>query len=110
MHKTSGEEELWSTHWLWERPAVKCLFSFREYKTLNLHVQNAGEEIGAINMDRKPMLRKIRFLMACVWNKCKLHYHLGPDIALDEVRVQMSGQFLLKKKLCFKGDPVFHSC
>ena len=64
MQKTANEEEVWSTHWLWERPGVKKFFTYKEHKAMkaSLHCQNE-QETKRDDPDGRPMIRKCGFLM-----------------------------------------------
>ena len=103
MQKTANEEEVWSTHWLWERPGVKKFFTYKEHKAMkaSLHCQNE-QETKRDDPDGRPMIRKCGFLMQRMrWN-CRRHYFPHADIAYDEVSILMSGRSMYKKQLRFK--------
>eukprot|EP00961_Rhodomonas_salina_P065618 881928-Rhodomonas_salina.1 len=65
LHKTQNEEELWSTHWAFQRPAAKRFMTFAQFKVMKaaLHAQNEGKAQGVTDMDGKPVLSKIGIIM-----------------------------------------------
>jgi hypothetical protein len=71
LHRTANEEELWSSHWMWERPTVKHFFSWEEHLRIKaaLHLQHYGEENNLLAIDGKPMLKKVGILMDHMRNK-----------------------------------------
>eukprot|EP00961_Rhodomonas_salina_P060654 814333-Rhodomonas_salina.2 len=83
LHKTAGESEVFSRHWLYVRPCIQCFFNCEEHKlikaALALHCQQAGEEAGVEAINGKPQLCKIGFLLDHIHTKCTSLYHPGPD-------------------------------
>eukprot|EP00961_Rhodomonas_salina_P030697 412908-Rhodomonas_salina.1 len=61
LHKTGGEEEVSSRHWLYYRPCIERFFSSKEFSRIKaaLHCQKVGEEEGQTALDGKQQLRKI---------------------------------------------------
>eukprot|EP00961_Rhodomonas_salina_P194055 2619871-Rhodomonas_salina.1 len=106
LHKTANEDELFSVHWIWRRPAVKVFFSCNEHSTIKvaLHCQDDAHCLadGVEDCEGRPVLKKISFLMDHIAKKCRDMYHPGPDIAYYEISVQMSGNSTLKKQLQHK--------
>ena len=104
LHQTAGESELWSQHWLWERPGIKRLFSRDEHTRIKaaLHTQHDGEELLLTALDGKPQLKKIGILLDHMREKCTSLYHPHADISYDEISILMSGRSTLKKQLRFK--------
>jgi hypothetical protein len=121
LHHTANEAELFSPHWVWERPGVKRFFTSGEHKQIKaaLHCQSDGEEVGVTDLDGKPMLKKIGILLDHFRKRCTQMYHPGADLAYDEISILMTGRSSLKKQLRFKpsclscqsdSDPCCLSC
>jgi len=106
LHKTASEEELFSTHWIWRRPAVNAFFSRDEHRHIKaaLHCQDDDQMVarGITDVEGRPVIRKIGQLMDYIAKKCRELYSPGPDIAHDEISVQCSGRTCLKKQLRIK--------
>ena len=94
MHQTAGERELFSDHWLWERPAIKEFFTISEHEEMKsaLHCQSDNEIEGQFDQDGRPMLRKIGIVYENMREKCRNLYSPGVDIAYDEISILMSGR------------------
>eukprot|EP00961_Rhodomonas_salina_P169206 2280048-Rhodomonas_salina.1 len=84
LHKTTNEDELFSTHWIWERPSVSRFFSRDEHRRIKaaLHCQDYAEmeRNDVQDCEGRPVLCKIGFLMDHMTKKCSKHYWPGTDI------------------------------
>eukprot|EP00961_Rhodomonas_salina_P189459 2556122-Rhodomonas_salina.1 len=106
LHKTAGEREVFSRHWLYVLPCIQHFFNSEEHECIKaaLHCQQAEEEAGVEAIDGKPQLHKICFLLDHISTKCTWLYHPGPDITYNEISILMAGssESALKKQLWFK--------
>ncbi len=67
VHKTTIEEELFSTHWLFHRPLVNHFFSWDEHRQIKaaLHCQDDSKCVvqDVLDCEGRPVLKKIGVLM-----------------------------------------------
>ncbi len=87
MHHLANKAELFSPPWIWEQPGVKRFFTADEHKKIKsaLHCQDDSEEEGQLDLDCKPVLKKIEILLDHFWKLCTHLYHPGPDLAYNEI-------------------------